>query len=236
MKRHDKSPKHSLAERAWSKELARHAPLDKPTTIELFKARDVATDEQRAELDRLILEGNLRLVMKIARAYDRAGTRLLDLCQEGCIGAMRAIEKFDWRRDTSFPTYASWWIRQAISHCARMSGRDVRLPAHAATALKELNRSEAGDAPSSAKKSSDVVLDAVKYARREMSLSAPQGNRSGGDGKEATMYDFLVDPTPNPEEALNLVELRKAVKEGVAQLTLPELVALRMRFGLTKDS
>lgn len=222
------------AEKMWSAELTKHKPLDRETTLELFQARDEATEEQRTKIDALILEGNLRLVMKIARVYDRAHDKLLDLCQEGAGGVLRAIEKYDWRRGVSFPTYATWWIRQAISHCARSSGKNVRLPAHAASALRELGASETGGvAPK--KKASAVVLEAVKHARREVSLSAPAHRSQSGD-RQATVGDSIPDVSPNPEEALGNRELRAAVAAGVRELSEPELIALRMRFGLADEA
>lgn len=217
------------AEKLWSRELTRHSPLDRETTLALFRARDEATLEQRAKIDSLIIEGNLRLIMKIARQYSKSGQRLLDLCQDGVTGAMHAIEKFDWRRNVSFATYASWWIRQAISHSSRNIGKDVRLPAHAQTALRELNQLETGK--ESELKSSDVVLDAVKHARREVSISTPFGS-SKDSGHEMTLGDSLRDSSPTPEQEMLNVELRAVIKAALSELTEPELIALKMRFGL----
>lgn len=225
-----KSEKTGLtAEKLWSRELSRHSPLDRETTLELFRARDEATPEQRSKIDALIIEGNLRLIMKIARQYSKSGERLLDLCQDGVAGAMHAIEKFDWRRNVSFATYASWWIRQAISHSSRILGKDVRLPAHAQTALRELNKLETG--AMSEQKSSDVVLDAVRHARREISISMPFGSSRDG-GHEMTLGDSLKDDAPTPEQEMLNVELREIIKRALTELTEPELIALKMRFGL----
>lgn len=230
MQRGSRRAKSRTAEQVWSSELSKRAPLDRETTMQLFRARDDATPEQLKKIDELILEGNLRLVMKIARKYDRSGHQLLDLVQDGCGGVLRAIQKFDWRRDVSFPTYATWWIRQAVAHSARTTGRDVRLPAHAVSALRELGREESGAASVADRKSSDVVMDAVKHVRREVSLSAPA--RAGADSKSATVGDNLPDGASDPEQLLGAAELRRAVELGVADLTEPELIALRMRFGL----
>lgn len=225
MKKNDRS---LSAEKLWSAELTKHKPLDKETTIELFKAREEATPDQRTKIDSLIIEGNLRLIMKIARQYNKSGQRLLDLCQDGCTGALHAIEKFDWRRNVSFATYAAWWIRQAISHTSRIIGKDVRLPAHAQTALKELSQIETGKEV--IQKSSDVVLDAVKYARREVSIFTPFGTKDSNS--EMTLGDSLRDESPSPEQEILNVELRQTVKEALSTLSEPELLALKMRFGL----
>ena len=229
MKRNDRD---LSAEKLWSKELTRHAPLDRETTLALFKAREEASPEQRVKIDSLIIEGNLRLIMKIARQYSKSGQKLLDLCQDGYAGAQHAIEKFDWRRNVSFPTYASWWIRQAIAHSSRTNGKDVRLPAHAQTALKELNQLETGKDDSELK-SSDVVLDAVKYARREVSISAPAVSHRDGSA-DATLGDFLKDESPSPEQRVLNVELREIIRSALEDLTEPELIALKMRFGLVE--
>lgn len=223
----------------WQREISRRPPLDAAMTAELFAAREAASAEQRKKLDDLIVEGNLRLIMKIARKYDRGGERLLDLCQEGAAGCMRAIERYDRLRGVSFPAYATWWIRQAISQCARSTNRNVRMPAHAATTLRKLIDAErAGGNTQCVDGSSEVVTSAVKHARNEVSLSATIGSRSrSGEMQQArTLADTLVDPMPTPEAALLCAELREAVRRGIADLSAPELVALRMRFGLVDAS
>lgn len=228
-----KRSRDASAEKSWSAELSRRAPLDKALTLELFRAREEASEPQRAEIDALIIQGNLRLIMSIARKYDKTGQKLLDFCQEGCIGAMRAIEKFDHKRGNSFPTYATWWIRQAIAQFARGTSRDVRLPAHAVAALKEL--ASGAENP----KSSAVVIDAVKHAKREVSLSSPAyaSNSAGSrDGRPATVADVLPSDAESPEDVASHAELRRAVIRGIMSLSVPELIALRMRFGLLEDA
>lgn len=218
----------------WQQEIARRPPLDAAMTADLFRAREEASPEQRKALDDLIVEGNLRLIMKIARKYDRNGDRLLDLCQEGAFGCMRAIERYDRSRGVSFPAYATWWIRQAVSQCARSTNRNVRMPAHAATALRKLIDAERdGTNTQQVDGSSEVVTSAVKHARHEVSLDAPLGKRdSAGNSAMRTLGDTLVDDAPTPESQLLSAELRKAIRLGIADLSEPELVALRMRFGL----
>ncbi len=218
----------------WQREISARPPLDGALTAELFAAREGASEEQRSKLDSLIVEGNLRLIMKIARKYDRTGDRLLDLCQEGAFGCMRAIERYDRNRGVSFPAYATWWIRQAVSQCARSTNRNVRMPAHAATALRKLIDAERdGGNTLQVEGSSEVVTSAVKYARNEVSLDAPIGRRdSSGSSAVRTLGDTLVDGAPSPESQLLSTELRAAVRRGIADLSEPELVALRMRFGL----
>lgn len=221
----------------WQREISRRPPLDAALTAELFRARDEASAEQRKKLDELIVEGNLRLIMKIARKYDRSGDRLLDLCQEGAFGCMRAIERYDRNRGVSFPAYASWWIRQAISQCARSTNRNVRMPAHAATTLRKLIDAERdGGNTQQVEGSSEVVTSAVKYARNEVSLDAPLGRKDAyGSSAMRTLGDTLVDDAPTPESSLLCAELRSAVRRGIADLSAPELVALRMRFGLVAE-
>jgi len=218
----------------WQREISARPPLDGALTAELFAAREGASEEQRSKLDALIVEGNLRLIMKIARKYDRTGDRLLDLCQEGAFGCMRAIERYDRNRGVSFPAYATWWIRQAISQCARSTNRNVRMPAHAATALRKLiDAEQGGGSTQQVEGSSEVVTSAVKHARNEVSLSTVmRGPAQRGGDQQRTLGDTLVDPAPTPESALLSAELREAVKRGIADLSEPELVALRMRFGL----
>lgn len=221
----------------WQREISRRPPLDAAMTAELFAARETADPVQKKKLDDLIVEGNLRMIMKIARKYDRGGDRLLDLCQEGAAGCMRAIDRYDRTRGVSFPAYATWWIRQAISQCARSTNRNVRMPAHAATALRKLIDAErVGGNTECVDGSSEVVTSAVKHARNEVSLSTAVGRVRQGEQQQRTLADTLVDPMPTPETALLSAELREAVRRGIADLTAPELVALRMRFGLVDAS
>lgn len=221
----------------WQREISRRPPLDAAMTAELFAARETADVDQRKKLDDLIVEGNLRLIMKIARRYDRGGDRLLDLCQEGAAGCMRAIDRYDRTRGVSFPAYATWWIRQAISQCARSTNRNVRMPAHAATALRKLIDAErSGGDTECVDGSSEVVTSAVKHARNEVSLSMTVGRVRPGEQHQRTLADTLVDPMPTPEAALLSAELREAVRRGINDLSAPELVALRMRFGLVGAS
>jgi len=218
------------AEKSWSRDIRRTISLDKERTLALFQARDSADEIEKKKIDKQIVEGNLRLVMKIAKKFQRYcdPSRLLDLCQVGHEGILKAIEKYDWRRGVSFPSYASWWIRQAVAAEARITNRDIRIPAHAAIAEKELKQAEASGRGDETLKGSAVVNDAVKYARREISIQTPFKDQHGS----RVFGDTLVSDEPNVLELMLRSELRQTIKAAMSDLSLPELIALKLRFGL----
>ncbi len=240
--------------------LQKHSLLTHEESVELFKKfvggsevrqvgdqkrRVAITPEAKRAMDRLV-EANLKLVVAIAKGYRRSGLDFEDLLQEGNLGLIRAVEKYEWQKGYRFSTYATWWIRQAVSQFVMKRSRTVRLHAHAIGVSRRMEQVKAeykkvfGVDPSVEELSDlmdvseSIVKATVHGAKRTLSLSSPL-DRDSEDGD--TLGDTLVDQTvaANPFEALAEKEAFENLCRSFDKLTAKEEQILRLRFGISDD-
>jgi RNA polymerase primary sigma factor len=217
-------------------EVGRYPLLTKADEIRLAKR------VERGDLNakRNMVESNLRLVVSIAKNYRGQGLGFLDLIQEGILGLIRAVEKFDWRRDLKFSTYATWWIRQAVARALADKSRTIRLPVHVVERLQKINRAERtlmlklGREPSNEEIAKEAklplyqVLDVRKAARSPISLEEPVG-----DEGESSFSDFLADAEAiDPMDAVADQLRHEALQMGLSALPERYRRVLELRYGL----
>ena len=222
--------------RLYLNEINRVPLLTAAEEVALAKRVEAGDDAARAHLTR----ANLRLVVNVAKRYATGGLPLLDLIQEGNLGLMQAVERFDWRRGFKFSTYATWWIRQAITRSLSNDSRTVRLPVHVVETLRKIRRIAPDLATQlernpTAEELGDVlkldptrIVEIVRAGRSPMSLEQPVGE----DGEEP-LSDFVEDPEPEAPDGRLLVEsLSDDVDRALTILPDRERTILTLRFGL----
>jgi RNA polymerase primary sigma factor len=211
-----------------------------PVEIKRSLQAIIIGEQQTGQAKRELVEANLRLVVSIAKKYTNRGLQFLDLIQEGNIGLMKAVDKFEWRRGYKFSTYATWWIRQAITRAIADQARTIRIPVHMIETINKLIRTsrslvqELGREPTSEEiaRKMDIpvakVRKVLKIAQEPISLETPIGEE-----EDSHLGDFIEDKSIlNPADAVVASNLREITDEVLATLTPREEKVIKMRFGL----
>jgi RNA polymerase primary sigma factor len=248
--------KQAAAGKPWSAVLGRNIPavqelqaklaqLQASVVVPLDQLKDISkrmNEGERSSRDakKEMIEANLRLVISIAKKYTNRGLQFLDLIQEGNIGLMKAVDKFEYRRGYKFSTYATWWIRQAITRSIADQARTIRIPVHMIETINKMNRlsrqhlqefgyePDAGILAAKMEIPEDKIRKIMKIAKEPISMETPIG-----DDDDSHLGDFIEDSTNTaPLDAAMQAGLRDVVKDILDSLTPREAKVLRMRFGI----
>lgn len=221
------------------KEIGQVPLLTPEQEIELAKLVEQGDKEAKRKLE----EANLRLVVSIAKHYTGHGMSLMDLIQEGSLGLIRAVEKYDYKKGFRFSTYATWWIRQSITRAIADQGRTIRIPVHMVENINKVNRSardlvqKLGRDPTVEELAEethmpvDRIREIQRISREPVSMETPVG-----DEEDSSLGDFIRDDTtPHPADEAARTMLREQIREILSDLTDREQQVLRLRYGLDDD-
>jgi RNA polymerase primary sigma factor len=216
-------------------EVGRYPLLTAREEMEL--AKRIEKDDREAK-DRMI-NSNLRLVVSIAKKYQASELSLLDLIQEGILGLIRAAEKFDWRRELKFSTYATWWIRQAIERGIANKARMIRMPVHVIQRERRISRAERDLALRLGRQTTEEeVIEAVKLPPkqvrevRDAARTVASLDRPVGEQEDVSLGDLFESDEPQPEELVEVSLRKEALRQAVADLPDREREVVKLRYGI----
>ncbi|HEU4449818.1 MAG TPA: sigma-70 family RNA polymerase sigma factor [Gaiellaceae bacterium] len=219
-------------------EIGRYPLLTKEQEVELAKRVERGDLEAKEQM----INSNLRLVVSIAKRYQGHGLSLLDLIQEGIIGLIRAVEKFDWRKGFKFSTYATWWIRQAVQRGVANKSREIRVPVHIVEREQRIGRAERqltarlGRVPTDKELAKAARLTVAQlHEVREAARAVTSLDRTVGEESGTTFQELLVGQEESPEQEVTVSLAQEALRGALDELPDRERAVIKLRYGLNGD-